>query len=503
MTIEVPTAPPGTSRRPQFHYKPADVSASPAVAVITPFFNTGAIFEETCASLFAQSFQQWEWIIVNDASDDPAALAVLDSVRDIESHVCVVDLTERRGPSVARNMAVRHAQAPYLLFLDSDDLIEPTALEKMFWCLESHPEWAMCKGYTVAFGEQSYLSTAGFEEPWLFLDRNPVTITALVRRKTFQAVGGFDESMRSGLEDWDLWLNLAANGYWGHTIPELLDWYRRRHSHHDRWHLWSGTGVSKVRRQLQSTYPDLYQQGIKLIPEHSFEPSAPLDESIDFSNILKLGPRLLLLLQPPDSTASVGGIAKKCAHLQDQGYQVTVVFLGAVESALLQLTPEVFVLANFLAPGDYVRFLLYLIGSRRFERVVLGKGTLPLNLGPVLQLHYPDLLLNRFDGSPYDSLGVNFRNNGTKMEEPVACCAERARELARIVIHCCELKRQLRKCSRAVPLDARLYQFLVEWGRLGIKLLLLKERLWLLGHAIKERLFTKGRGSSANSPGSS
>jgi len=53
----------------------------------------------------------------------------------------------------------------------------------------------------------------------------------MVRRPVFLSVGGYDETIRGDLEDWDFWLKCANAGYWGATIPEYLDWYRRRADH--------------------------------------------------------------------------------------------------------------------------------------------------------------------------------------------------------------------------------------------------------------------------------
>jgi glycosyltransferase involved in cell wall biosynthesis len=87
-----------------------------------------------------QSLQQWEWIIVNDGSDDAATLRVLDALRAVnDPRVRVVD-QPNCGLPAARNAGVAVSRAPLLFFLDSDDLIAPTALEQLAWTLTTHPE---------------------------------------------------------------------------------------------------------------------------------------------------------------------------------------------------------------------------------------------------------------------------------------------------------------------------------------------------------------------------
>ena len=76
-----------------------------------------------------QSFQEWEWLIVNDASTRPEALAVLDAYRQADARIRVIDLPTNQGPSAARNLAFREARAPYVVQLDSDNLLSRRRLK--------------------------------------------------------------------------------------------------------------------------------------------------------------------------------------------------------------------------------------------------------------------------------------------------------------------------------------------------------------------------------------
>ena len=110
----------------------------------------------------------------------------------------------------------------------------------------------------VGFGAETYLWTSGFHEGPAFLSANRVDMTSLIRRDVHRAVGGFDESIRGGLEDWEFWLRCADAGFWGGTLPEYLDWYRRRPSHGDRWENWDGgERERRFARDLRSRFPRL------------------------------------------------------------------------------------------------------------------------------------------------------------------------------------------------------------------------------------------------------
>ena len=92
-------------------------------------------------------------------------------------------------------------------------------------------------------------------------NQNLVDITGALRRRVHQAVGGYDEAIRGGLEDWDFWLHCASQGYWGTTLPEYLDWYRRRENHGERWETWDGgTREAAFRKKLRQRYPHLWQR---------------------------------------------------------------------------------------------------------------------------------------------------------------------------------------------------------------------------------------------------
>lgn len=495
--LSPPFQPSSGSSQAQPRYVPVSKSTRPVVTIITPFFNAGKVFQQTRECVLGQSLQQWKWLIVNDASDDYTSLAALATVRRRDPRITVLDQPERRGPSAARNLAARSADTPYLAFLDSDDLLEATALEKMVWCLESHPEWAMCKGHTVAFGEQTYVSRVGFGCSWLFLDRNPITLTAVVRKEAFEAIGGFDEAMKAGLEDWDLWLRLASQGYWGYTIPEVLDWYRRRRTHADRWGLWTRGGVGKVRRRLRRAYPDLYRRGIPIIPEREFDPSESLREDSPFQNLLEPAGRQLWLLpaaEVADQVESLAGVPPEETH------NTTIVLLQGQRrdrgDSILGEAAEVFTLSGFLHVADYARFLLYLLDSRDFERVMIWESPLTLPLYPLLRAHYADRVFQRagpdnirplvgalpFEVAEYLPAGGKALETITVSEqEPLAT----ARHLAGNVAAECAKHRDARQVQAHGLSMLQKADGLARLGRLSIFIFLLSERLRTLGGRIR------------------
>lgn len=389
---------PVSARRPRYPYSPACQNAEPAVSLVTPFYNTGPLFHETAASVFQQSFQQWEWIIVDDASDDPKSMALIECYARQDSRIRLLRSPLQRGPGAARNLGAAEARSPYLAFLDSDDLYEPTTLEKWLWFLESHPHYAMVKGFQVAFGAKRYLWRRGFHSGREILENNTVQTASMIRRDVYLAVGGMDESIAGGMEDWDFWLKCAERGYWGGTVPEFLDWYRTRASHNDRWSNWDrGPAQAAFGAELRERHPSLYQGAFPAPQEPPAASSAETVQLLALENHLApdADRRRLLILVPH---LVLGGSDKFVLDLMAEliakhGFDVTIATTRGRPHPwrpyFEALTPDVFTLDTFLRLSDAPRFLAYLIRSRGIDSVLVTHSELGYRLLPYLRSRCP------------------------------------------------------------------------------------------------------------------
>lgn len=382
---------PGAAGRPKFEYGPRGPVLSPQVSIVTPFFNPGAVFHQTAKSVLDQSFQNWEWLIVNDASTDRLSLDVLDCYRRRDERIRVLDLRTNAGPSAARNAGFRAARGAFVLTVDSDDLIEPTLVEKFAWYLASHPWHDFVAAWTVGFGASQYLWTRGFHDRDAFLEANQLNPTVMQRRASFEEVGGYDETIRAGLEDWDYWLRCADRGHWGGTIPEHLFWYRTRADHAQRWKDWDrGDRQRAFRERLRVKYPRVFDKGVPSPVAPPSLPLAPVAAESPLSNPLSKRQRRLLLIAP---WFVMGGADKfnldLVRMLRARNWEVTLVATlpsshhWAPEFA--RLTPDLFVLQNFLPPVDYPLFLRYLIDSRQPDVVMPTNSELGYLLLPYLR----------------------------------------------------------------------------------------------------------------------
>jgi len=185
------------------------------ISVIIPAYNSAATIGKAIESVLAQTLQPVEVLVVDDGSLDCTA----EVVSRFDTPVRLIR-RENGGPGAARNSAARQAKGDWLALLDADDTWLPNKLERQ-------ADYTFQPEYDVILG-LGHLSDAPqyptFDDIW---NRNTIaTSTALIRRSRFEAVGGFDEDRRLiGVEDWNLWLRMAAAGAGFVVSPDRLHKY--------------------------------------------------------------------------------------------------------------------------------------------------------------------------------------------------------------------------------------------------------------------------------------
>ena len=389
---------PASARAGTWSYLPATSGqVEPVVSIITPFFNPAAIFAETVLSVRRQSWQPWEWIIVDDGSTDALSLELLENLVQDEERVRVIHLQRNLGLSTARNRGLADAKGTFVAWLDADDLLEPTFLEKCLWRLSLSPFLAFTKGFSVGFGAKHYVWHNGFHDRERFLKSNRVDPLSVVRTEVCRAIGGFDEAIREGMEDWDFWLHAADLGYWGDTITEPLSWYRLRARHLDRWqNLKKDDKRETLEQTIRGRYPKLWAGAFPSIdgknnPQKRFEPSALPP------NLLHKRKSRVLFIVPH---LELGGADRFNLDLIGQlggrfGWEVTVVTTrrsgDAWHQKFYELTSDVFMLHCFLPFAAYPAFLTYLVESRQPDVVYLSQSELGYRLLPWLKATFPEL----------------------------------------------------------------------------------------------------------------
>jgi glycosyltransferase involved in cell wall biosynthesis len=209
----------------------SEPNASPLFTAIVPLYNHARYIGKALDSILAQSYQDWEAVVVDDGSTDESGRIADDyaarcpRIRVVHQH--------NAGLAAARNTGIRHARGVWMALLDSDDLWLPNTLSNFAQFIPAHPKARFIYGYyhrLNADGTITELPGTAQEGPKGPIDLfgrmflNPSCVC--FRRDLADEVGSFDETLPLN-EDYDLFLKMGLHTqYWPISCPTTL---RRRH----------------------------------------------------------------------------------------------------------------------------------------------------------------------------------------------------------------------------------------------------------------------------------
>lgn len=198
-------------------------------AVVTSF-NQGTMVLEAVQSLCEQTLLPARILLVDDGSTDKDSICILKQIEsDANWSVPIAILRQPNGGvSAARNAGIRKAQSPMVLVLDGDDRLEPSYIEKVSGLLRKDPSMTAASSWLHTFGVLDAVVRPQGGGITAFLSRNCCPATHILRRKVWEQCGGYDESMRSGFEDWDFFLSMLETSSDAHIgiLEEALIDYR-------------------------------------------------------------------------------------------------------------------------------------------------------------------------------------------------------------------------------------------------------------------------------------
>ena len=244
----------GSSTVPEDHSRPT-------VSVIIPCYGQAGYLGEAVASVVAQTFTDWEIVVVDDGSpDDTAEKAQRLVAAHPDRRIRLLRQVNQGLPS-ARNNGIAASTGRYILPLDADNLLMPEMLEKTVALLEAEPSVAIAYTDYERFGKESRRNDTGVWNIDALAFSNQLEACSLFRREVWGAVGGYNPNMRWGYEDWDFWIGAAEHGFVGKRIPEPLFRYRIK-----EWSRDVGAWKKRraLRRQIALNHPALFTRGRRL-----------------------------------------------------------------------------------------------------------------------------------------------------------------------------------------------------------------------------------------------
>ena len=226
------------------------------VSVIIPCYKQASFLSEALQSVVNQTHENWECFIVDDGSPD--------NTKEVAEKWCTKDsrihyLNQQNGGlSSARNFGIQYANSDFILTLDADDKYEKTFIEKALKIFDENATIGVVSSWVVRFKDDKEIAIIRPNGKTIedFLFQNACNGTALFRKKCWLEVGGYDENMKKGYEDWDFYIRVCSVGWQVYVIPEPLFFYRQ-HTFSMRLDAYANHDVA-IKKYLYSKHKELY-----------------------------------------------------------------------------------------------------------------------------------------------------------------------------------------------------------------------------------------------------
>jgi glycosyltransferase involved in cell wall biosynthesis len=200
---------------------------TPLVSVLIPHFNQAGFLGECIESIRSQTYPQIETIVIDDASTQRDARALLDELEGA-GDVTVVRLSENGGPSHARNVGLESCAGRYVLPVDADNVLLPDAVEKLVEQLsEAGEDVGFIYPNIQFFGNREDYYEVPRYNLYTLIHGNFCDTCSLIDREVFDAGERYAEGIRLGHEDWEFALRLAARGIRGEAAHGPTVRYRK------------------------------------------------------------------------------------------------------------------------------------------------------------------------------------------------------------------------------------------------------------------------------------
>ena len=228
----------------------------PVISVIIPCYNQEKYISECLNSLIAQTFKDFEAIIIDDGSTDSSALIVRNYTDKYPNFKLLSQ--QNQGVIAARNFAISNAKGEYIFPLDADDIIVPQALEKFVEAIKSK-KGDIITSRVQMFGEKTGEMKLKSPNKYNLSKNNCLVNSSLFRKSDFDKSGGYDSEFNLGLEDYDFWLNMVLRQKLKiYRIPEILFFYRIKNIKESR-NAWQMRANSKILlKKIEHKYPQIF-----------------------------------------------------------------------------------------------------------------------------------------------------------------------------------------------------------------------------------------------------
>ena len=378
------------------------IEKEPIISVIVPFFNSKNYIEQTITSILNQTFPYYEILIIDDGSKDKGALEKLEKIKKIDSRIKVFH-KENEGLAATRDFGAAKSSnsCKYLMFLDDDDLIEPTYLECAYWTLETNKDAAWAYSDSVGFDKQQYVWNKYFDSEKL-KKVNELIAQALVRKSDFELVNGYELREKSVNEDWNFWLKLLAKEKKPVHMSFYGQWYRRKedgelkraNDNKQRSLEIINQTASKINKKIEAIQYPKYKYNYDLIPENV--------ENIIIPKILTENNKINILFIIPWMITGGADLfnLNLVKGLDKNKFAITIITTEPNKNVLRQYFEKneefsqianVYDLTSFLDQKYWVSFINYIIEKENINIILNSNSKFGYAVLPYLKSRHPQI----------------------------------------------------------------------------------------------------------------
>lgn len=399
-----------------------DTKIEPIISIITPFYNDGKYIRQCVNSVLNQTFPNFELLIIDDGSKDEESLRELEKVTKLDSRIKVFH-KQNEGLAATRDYgALRSSKSSkYLCFLDSDDLIEPTYLECLYFTLETNAKATWAYTDSVGFEGNEYTWNKYFDSNRM-KKINDLIATSLIRKKDFEEVNGYELREKSINEDWNFWLKLIAKEKFPVRVNFYGFWYRRKVNSGE---LQKATQNKKRAMEIINNTAKKIKKKVKAIqyPIYNYDWDIIKDEFKDVPKLKqKDNNKINILMIIP--WMIMGGADRfnldLISRLDKSKYDITIISTEPAINIYRQSFEQyatVYDLTTFLDQKYWPAFINYIIQKNNINLILNTNSELGYSLLPYIKAKHPQIPIidyvhmeewyNRNGGYSRDSSGVS------------------------------------------------------------------------------------------------
>ena len=366
------------------------------ISIITPAWNPTKNLIQTAHCILNQTYPYFEWIIVDDGSDNKESLKLLKEIEKMDNRISVLH-KKNEGLSKTRDYGVNHSskETNFVVFVDDDDLLDSTYLECAYYTMVANPSASWCYSDVVNFEGIESLWNKSFSCERMKYE-NLLVSQAMVKKDAYYDVGGFSLSENGHYEDWIFWLKLMAKGHYPIHMSFYGFWYRRKRTSGQ---LKFALEHEKENMKEIEEYASKIQKNVSAIefPRENYnwdgireklDVVVPKFEDNQKTNILVMVPWM-----------TIGGADKFNLDLfkmiDKRKYSITLISMQPTEYIWRQQFEEVcdavFDLSTFIDRKDWLSFINYIIDSRGIDIIFNTNSLTGYMMLPYLHAKYPKI----------------------------------------------------------------------------------------------------------------